>query len=118
MDTTKKVTSFETACEVLNLNVSDVFLAYPTDQEIATKKLKIIVEALNEGWKPDWGDSDEWKYILYTHEYKKGVGFSDLGCYFWLDLAFVSSRLCLRSFVLGNYAAKQFKDLFITSIEF
>ena len=30
--------------------------------EIARRKLETIAAALNEGWKPDWNNTDQYKY--------------------------------------------------------
>ena len=31
--------------------------------EIARRKLETITEALNEGWRPDWNNTNEYKYF-------------------------------------------------------
>ena len=103
-------------------------------------KLRIITAALNQGWAPDWTNSDEWKYYpwfcLYTEdEYNdldaddkerccRVVGRSDYNAsaYGGLVLASASnassssfsyygSRLAFKTRELALYAGKQFVDL-------
>lgn len=65
---TDRVKSFEDACQVLGIstNVPEVKGLPRKHQKaiIANYKLIVIAEALNEGWKPNWQDSDEYKYYL------------------------------------------------------
>ena len=63
---TDRVKSFEDACQVLGIstNVPEVKGLPRKHQKaiIANYKLIVIAEALNEGWKPNWQDSDEYMY--------------------------------------------------------
>lgn len=103
-------------------------------------KLRIITAALNQGWSPDWTNSDEWKYYpwfcLYTEdEYndldaddKKrccrvvGRSNSNASAIGGLVYAFANyassysnassgSRLAFKTRELALYAGKQFVDL-------
>lgn len=78
---------------------------------VAHAKLSIIAKALNEGWAPDWEDSDDYKYYPWF-EYKAGVGFSDSNCERWRTVTSVGSRLCFKSSELALYAGKQFQGLY------
>lgn len=67
MDTSKKITSYEDACKVLNIQPinEEVFNAFPKEDQrsmLAYHKLTVITRALNNGWKPNWDDQNEWKY--------------------------------------------------------
>lgn len=78
---TERVKSFEDACQVLGIstNVPDVKGLPRKHQKaiVANYKLIIIAEALNEGWKPNWQDSDEYKYYpWFDMTNPAGVGFS------------------------------------------
>jgi len=60
-----RIKTFEDACAELELYPEEVlagFMKTASTDEIAYRKLRIIAEALNEGWKPDWSNSDEYKY--------------------------------------------------------
>ena len=103
-------------------------------------KLRIITAALNQGWSPDWTNSDEWKYYpwfcLYTEdEYNDldaddkerccrvvGRSGSSANAYGGLVYAYASyasshsstcsgSRLAFKTRELALYAGKQFVDL-------
>lgn len=103
-------------------------------------KLRIITAALNQGWSPDWTNSDEWKYYpwfcLYTEdEYNdldaddkerccRVVGRSYLYAYAYGGLVYAyasyassssdtnsGSRLAFKTRELALYAGKQFVDL-------
>lgn len=107
----QRVTTFEEACAVLNLTISDQFNDDDTVDEAAYKKLKIVARALNEGWKPDWSDSNQYKYFPYF-EYKAGFGFSYSSCVTWYTCALVGSRLSFKSRELAEYAGKQFESIY------
>ena len=67
MNTEKKITSYEDACKVLNIQPinEEVFNAFPKEDQrsmLAYHKLTVITRALNNGWKPNWDDQNEWKY--------------------------------------------------------
>ena len=112
----KNIKSFADACKVLGLsskalpNVSEL-----TKQQakgvVAHFKLMVIAEALNDGWKPNWKDSSEWKYYPWF-EIQSASGFRlDTVDYNCTD-SIVGSRLCFKSRELAEYAAKQFEDLY------
>src|SRR5688572_22070121 len=58
---TDKVKTFEDACKVVGMKVPAFAKTDPKD-EVAFKKLKVIIRALNQGWKPNWKDDNELKY--------------------------------------------------------
>ncbi len=66
---TTRVKSFDDACRVLGLDVDkdlNILLGLENNKElIGIYKLKIIVEALNEGWKPNFLESEEYMYYPY-----------------------------------------------------
>ena len=74
-------------------------------------KLIIIARALNEGWTPDWSNSNEYKYVPYF-KHKSGFGLSFNGYAYWYTFAGVGSRLCFKSSELATYAATQFADIY------
>lgn len=74
-DITKRVKTYADACAVLGIEPinEEVFTKLGfTKDEIAYRKLKTVVEALNEGWRPDWSDSSDYKYwnwFIYNPSY-------------------------------------------------
>lgn len=75
----------------------------------AYAKLTHIVKVLNEGWKPNWSNENEYKYFPYF-KHKSGFGLSyDV---YWFAHSDVGSRLCFKSAELAEYAGKQFADIY------
>lgn len=98
---TDRVKSFEDACQVLGIstNVPEVKGLPRKHQKaiIANYKLIVIAEALNEGWKPNWQDSDEYKYYpWFDMSNPAGVGCSNTYNSASTTAANFGSRLCLK----------------------
>ena len=93
--------SFDLECDALD------------PDEIAYKKIKLIAKALNEGWTPDWSNSNEYKYTPYFKMGSpSGGGFSYDGYVHWFTYSHVGSRLCFKSSELAKYAGTQFEDIY------
>ena len=100
-------------------------------------QLRVICAALNEGWKPEFTEG-EWRYYSWFYLYTQGelddmdederkerrivdtgdyqtefAGFGYANSYYAPSdtLAYVGSRLCLRSRELAVYCGKQFIEL-------
>ena len=106
---TDRVKTFDDACEVLGINRL-TFSDSDTPDEIAYKKIKIIVKALNEGWAPNWDNSSEYKYYPWFDMTKNGFSgvFSDR----WFACTTVGSRLCFKNAELAKYAGTQFNSIY------
>lgn len=118
---TDRVKSFEDACQVLGIstNVPEVKGLPRKHQKaiIANYKLIVIAEALNEGWKPNWQDSDEYKYYpWFDMSNPAGVGFSSTNNTASYTNATIGSRLCLKNRELAIYFGQTFTDLFNDSL--
>lgn len=118
---TDRVKSFEDACQVLGIstNVPEVKGLPRKHQKaiIANYKLIVIAEALNEGWKPNWQDSDEYKYYpWFDMSNPAGVGFSITATAASFTNAIFGSRLCLKNRELAIYFGQTFTDLFNDSL--
>lgn len=84
MDTSKKITSYEDACKVLNIQPinEEVFNAFPKEDQrsmLAYHKLTVITRALNNGWKPNWDDQNEWKYYPLFRYVNAGLSYALTG---------------------------------------
>lgn len=119
---TDRVKTYEDACKVLGvepINEQNAKAQGFRSDEIARRKLETIAAALNEGWKPDWNNTDQYKYYpyFYIQENAKGKGSAGLSCasadytaaYTTAD---VGSRLCFYASRLARYAGNQFTDLY------
>jgi hypothetical protein len=115
------IKTFEDACAALK--ISTYLPDFSTSPEhhqkalIAHYKLVIINEALNEGWKPNWGDWNESKYFPWFDfqrgsDKSSGFGFSYFVWTYSLTGTDVGARLCFKSAELAKYAGKQFEELY------
>lgn len=75
------------------------------------RKMMIIAAALNEGWVPDFSNSNQYKYYPWFG-YKAGFGFSHSACVGSHSITLLGSRLCFKSKDLAEYAGKQFQDIY------
>lgn len=112
-----KIKTFEDACAAIGVSpntVPDLSALPEADNKSMTAfyKLRIIAQALNEGWQPNWSDSNEWKWLPWFDEKKSGSGLSFDAADYWFTGTDVGSRLCFKSKQLCEYAAKQFADLY------
>ena len=112
---TDRVKTFEEACSLLGKDPND-FLpdgvpAEDSNSIVAYCKLIIIARALNEGWVPDWKNSNQYKYYPWF-DMSSGSGLSYYGYAGQYSLSTVGSRLCFKSRELAEYAGTQFIDLY------
>lgn len=105
------IRSFEDACKLLKIKPESVFYSADTSDEIAYKKLKVIISAINNNWIPDWNDGDQEKWWPWFN-LSSGFGFSHSGYFFGNARTHVGSRLCFESKEKSDYAAQQFIDLY------
>lgn len=119
---TDRVKTYEDACKVLGvepINEQNAKAQGFRPDEIARRKLETIAAALNEGWKPDWNNTDQYKYYpyFYIQENAKGKGSAGLSCAHTANAAahttaYIGSRLCFYASRLARYAGNQFTDLY------
>lgn len=110
---TDRIKTFEDACEEINENPNDPNFSTGTPDEIAFKKIKVIVKALNpKDWITDWDNGNQRKW--YPWFYMNQPGFRFDGADFAYSAAGTASgsRLCFFSEELATYAGKQFLDLY------
>nr|UWI23714.1 MAG: hypothetical protein [Bacteriophage sp.] len=118
---TDRVKTYEDACKVLGvepINEQNAKAQGFRSDEIARRKLETIAAALNEGWKPDWNNTDQYKYYpyFYIQENAKGAP-AGLSCADTADAATYTSAafgslLCFYASRLARYAGNQFTDLY------
>ena len=113
-DITKRIKTFGDACAELGINhnsIQTLELDGYTKVGIDYIKLCIIAEALNEGWKPNWEDSNERKWYPY---FRLGGSFGLYGTGYNYDYAdtSVASRFCFKTETLARYAGTQFIEIY------
>ena len=105
-----RVKTYEDALEVLRLDHFDENNLYP--REIARRKLEIIIEALNEGWKPNLSNHQEYKWFCYFSWSITGFGYSYSYYSPTAVNAFFGIHFCLKSEELADYIGHQFFYLY------
>lgn len=75
-------------------------------------KAVIITEALNEGWKADWSDENQDKYVPYFRVSPSSFSFLDADCNDSAPGAGLTSRLCFKTRALAAYAGEQFPEVY------
>ena len=127
-DITNRVKSYADACKVLGIEPMDEdsmkAQGFRPD-EIARRQLETITEALNEGWKPNWADTDEykfypWFYIEVSEVQTEGANKgANAGLSYAITnyaaayaIANVGSRLCFHDRETARYAGRTFTDLY------
>jgi len=83
-----------------------------SQDEWAYRMIKMIAKAINNGWIPDWSNTNQAKWYPYFKVLPSGSGFSDSNTDDLYELTGVGSRLCFESSEKAEYAAKQFEDLY------
>lgn len=114
MSIIEKIKTFEDAMEATGRKEMPDFSSFPEDMRKhfeALFKMVVIVEALNEGWKPDWDDYNECKYYPWFEMSPSSFAFCDSSYDRGFANAGSGSRLKLKSRELAEYCGKQFKDI-------
>jgi len=103
------IKTFEDACEVINERF--VIISGESYDETAYRKLKIIAKAINNGWIPNWNDTNQRKWFPYFN-LSSGFGFSFSFCVYVSADTGVGSRLCFETEEKATYAGTQFLELY------
>ena len=114
MEIIDKIKTYEDALQATGRPDVHDFSALPEDMRkhfTALYKMVVIVEALNEGWKPHWNDSNERKYFPWF--WMSPSSFAFVGSYYGSGGADAGSgsRLMLKSRELAKYCGEQFVDI-------
>jgi hypothetical protein len=108
-----EIKTFDDACDELGFTQENLLNIGNHDQpdEVAYKKLKIVVKAINQGWIPDWNDTDQRKWYPYFN-LSSGFGFSRTFYDYAITSTDVGSRLCFETDEKAEYAGQQFLNLY------
>ena len=106
MENYKQIKTYEDALRILKRDHFDENNLYP--REIARRKLEVIIEAMNEGWKPDWENYSELKWYPYFQEQTGGLGYS----FPTYAIANCGGRLFCKSEEIADYIGRQFLYLY------
>lgn len=109
----REIRSFTDACKKLGLDYKDMSYYTGTNDEVAYKKLKVIIRALNDGWEANFANMDVWKYYpWYRAEQGTGLIFS-MACPQNAALMVSGDFMCSKTGEIATYAAEHFQTLYI-----
>ena len=119
----RTIKTFEDACKAIRVTTALPTLANGCQEllktTIAGYKLMVIFQAINAGWTPDWGNSDQAKWFPWFWVLPSGSGFSYSHSAYYYGNTIVGSRLCTDTSEKCNYIAVQFeaeyKEFFLYS---
>lgn len=105
-----RVKTMEDVYSELNIDKEAFEKSFMFKEDLDAAKVRLIAKVLNEGWEPDWNNSNQIKYVPYFGmNDPSGVGFSDSNYDRWSTHSNVGSRLCFKSEKLVLHVIKQFK---------
>lgn len=112
----ERVASFQDICDISGVMSCTFELPRNASRKQIRKNagdmLELIIEVLNEGWEPDYSNSNEQKWYPYF-EYNKRTGrFSYSGYVYDNVYSFVGSRLVFKNRALAEFAGKLFIDIY------
>ena len=113
-EVTERIKTFEDALKETGRPAVPEFSELPEDLRAYFKaqyKIVVIAEALNEGWKADWEDGGQQKFIPWFYVSSSGFAFDDTYYYCSYPNAGHASRLCFRTRALAKYAGEQFLNI-------
>ena len=114
MNIIEKIKTFEDAMAATGRTEMPDFSTFPAEMRKhfeALFKMVVIVEALNEGWKPNWDDGSERKFYPWFWMSPGSFAFSVSYSVHEIAYAGSGSRLKLKSRELAEYCATQFTDI-------
>lgn len=114
MSIIEKIKTFEDAMNATGRKEMPDFSSFPEDMRKhfeALFKMVVIVEALNEGWKPDWDSYSEAKYSPWFDMSPSSFAFDGSIYDDEYATAGSGSRLKLKSRELAKYCGEQFNDI-------
>jgi len=113
----KKIKTFEDACKKLGIDPAKLPDLNGIPEEfhkpiIAGYKLMIVYKAINNGWRPDWSNWNQYKYYPWFRVLSSGFGFSCANFGSACTATCVGSRLCTDTEDKALYIGTQFQDLY------
>lgn len=113
----RTIKTFEDACKQVRITTKLPDVSGLMDDDlrkpvIAAYKLMVVYKAINNGWRPDWSNYNQWKYFPWYSVLSSGFGFSASDYVYDHSGTGVGSRLCTDSREKALYIAEQFEDLY------
>ncbi len=107
----KDIKTFEDAWLVLEKTGDPNEYLQGTDDEVAYKQLKLITEAINNGWVADWNDHCQEKHVLFLNGENYFV-LRTTGVISLYTPMGIPPRFCFETAEKAEYAGRTFTDLY------
>ena len=120
VEVTERIKTFEDAQKETGRPDVPEFSEVPEDLRDYFKaqyKIIVVVEALNEGWKPNWEDGNEAKYFPWFYMSGGVFVFGNTDYRYSFAFAGNGSRLCFKTRELARYAGEQFLEIWTAIIQ-
>lgn len=112
-----RVKTFEDACRELNIDPVKWLEENETNKMdahvLAYLKLCIIAKALRGSWKPNWANTDEWKYYPWFKIVPAVVGNASFGSELGVSVLYSSSVASLSNASFGGALASETEEIAI-----
>ena len=112
----RSIKSFEDACTHLGITPELPQLVNGCQELLkpllAAYKLMVVFKAINNGWIPDWANTDQTKWFPWFWVHSSGADFSRSDSHDGYQCTIVGSRLCCDSSDKCQYIADTFEDLY------
>ena len=105
----RDIKSFEDACN--HLGISSEIPTMPSNF-ISQYKLEIIIRAINNGWKSDFTNINQYKYYPYFETNASGVSTYRTTTFYYDDYRYLPLAFYLESCEKAEYMGKKFKHLY------
>jgi len=116
----RSIKSFEDACKRLGIDGEAEIVKYRSvglsEHLIANFQLERIFEAINDGWIPDWNNSNKRKY--YPWFTMSSDSFASSGYGSWCTDSVSGSRLCTYNKNVSDYIGKTFVDIYKVALSY
>lgn len=110
----RSVIDFESACEFNRDNSQHILFywrnAWISESQIASLKLEYCIKTINEGWKPNWSNKNEYKYYNWFEHNCSGLVF--LFCEVCSVHCDCGSGFFYKSKEKAEFGAKHFLQLY------
>lgn len=116
-DIRERIQNFDDVLELNGIEKNDFARSCEglTADEVAYRKIKLIVLAYNQGWTPDWSDSNQYKYypwFKWTAAAGSAPGFSYIVFAYAHSRSYLGSRLVYKSSELAIDAGQKFESVY------
>jgi hypothetical protein len=105
-DRWKNITTMQQACDEVGMHKLYFEETGLSPDEVGYRKVKVITEAINGDWKPDWSNQEQPKWFIWWDMSGPVPSLDDVDIFY--RGSYCSSRLCFESSEKAKHAANNF----------